>query len=429
MDNNCKNLVFIELNEINLDVVKSYSSKLNLKFFNNFFFDKLKKTYSEKEYDLLEPWIQWVSIHTGKTAKEHNIFRLGDIINFDHEQIFENIEKKNKSVGVICSMNVKNNLKNPCYFISDPWTNTESEPGKWNKYVANNLAKMINLNSHEKIPLNIYINVLVILLATFRLKNLKLYLSIIVKSFSKKWFKALVLDLLLHDMHIRQLKKKKPDFSTIFFNAGAHIQHHYFLNSTFLINNKKKIENPEWYIKKSEDPIKDMILFYDQILFEYTQMQNYQIMLATGLSQKPYDRAKYYYRLKDHSAFLKILGISFSKVEPRMTRDFLVSFSNKEDSQFAFKKFEEINSLNSEKIFKFDKRSDSIFVSLVISFEIKNTYNLIIKENYTIPFKNHVVFVALKNGMHNDEGYFFSSSNSSVNHVKDIYKEIQNYFL
>jgi hypothetical protein len=112
-----------------------------------------------------------------------------------------------------------------------------------------------------------------------------------------------------------------------------------------------------------------------------------------------------------------------------MTRDFLVSFSNKEDSQFASKKFEEINSLNSEKIFKFDKRSDSIFVSLVISFEIKNTYNLIIKENYTIPFKNHVVFVALKNGMHNDEGYFFSSSNSSVNHVKDIYKEIQNYFL
>ena len=94
MNDICKKLVFVELNEINLDIVKKYSLKLNLKFFDNFFFNNLKKTYSEKEYNLLEPWIQWVSIHTGKTAKEHNIFRLGDIKNFNQEQIFENIEKK-----------------------------------------------------------------------------------------------------------------------------------------------------------------------------------------------------------------------------------------------------------------------------------------------------------------------------------------------
>jgi hypothetical protein len=324
-------------------------------------------------------------------------------------------------------MNVKNNLKNPSYFISDPWTNTESKPGKWNKYVAKNLSRMINLNSNKNIPLSVYLNILIIILATFRLKKLKIYFSIIFQSFSKKWFKALMLDLLLHDMHIRKLKKKEPDFSTIFFNAGAHIQHHYFLNSIFCTN--KKVENPEWYIKKLEDPIKDMILFYDEILFEYTKIKNYKIMLATGLSQKPYDRAKYYYRLKNHSAFLKILEINFLKVEPRMTRDFLVSFSNKEDLDFAAKKFKEINSLNSSIIFKFDQRSDSIFVTLAISFEIKDTYDLIIKENYAIPLKNQIVFVALKNGMHNDEGYFFSSSNSNVNHVKDIYKEIQNFFI
>ena len=428
MNSSYKKLVFIELNEINLDIVKSYSSKLHLNFFTDLFFKKLKKTHSEKEYELLEPWIQWVSIHTGKAANEHNIFRLGDIKNFNQEQIFENIEKRNKSVGVICAMNVKNNLKNPCYFISDPWTNAESKPGKWNRYVAKNLAKMINLNSHEKIPLKVHVNILIILLVTFRIKNLKLYFSIILQSFSKKWFKALALDLLLHDMHIRQINKKKPDFSTIFFNAGAHIQHHYFLNSIFC-NNIKKVENPEWYIKKSEDPIEDMILFYDQILFEYTKIENYTIMLATGLSQKPYDQTKYYYRLKNHSAFLKILEINYLKVEPRMTRDFLVSFSNKNDLDFAEKKFEEINSLNSQRIFKIDKRSDSIFVSFVISFEIKNTYTLVIRKNHTITLKNHVVFVALKNGMHSDEGYFYFPSNSNVGHVKDIYKEIQNFFI
>ena len=51
-------------------------------------------TSSEIEYQNLEPWIQWVSAHTGKDFKDHKIFRLGDIVNSDHEQIFEVIEKK-----------------------------------------------------------------------------------------------------------------------------------------------------------------------------------------------------------------------------------------------------------------------------------------------------------------------------------------------
>ena len=96
---NKKKLLLIELNEINFDIVKKYNLKFNFKFFNKSFFSQLKKTKSEDDYDLLEPWIQWVSIHTGKSAKEHKIFRLGDIKNFSHEQIFEIIEKKKKKLS------------------------------------------------------------------------------------------------------------------------------------------------------------------------------------------------------------------------------------------------------------------------------------------------------------------------------------------
>ena len=42
--------------------------------------------------------------------------------------------------------------------------------------------------------------------------------------------------------------------------------------------------------------------------------------------------------------------------------------------------------------------------------------------------KNHVAFVALKNGMHSSEGYFFSSWETNVFHVKDIFNEINNFF-
>ena len=79
---------------------------------------------------MLEPWIQWVSIYTGKRANEHKIFRLGDIKKYSGDLIFNTIEKLNKSIGLVCSMNVANNFKESKYFFSDPWTNDWSGPGK-----------------------------------------------------------------------------------------------------------------------------------------------------------------------------------------------------------------------------------------------------------------------------------------------------------
>lgn len=426
MKNN-KKLIFIQFNEINFDILKKYNSKFNFKFFTPLFFDKIKKTHSEKNYELLEPWIQWVSIYTGKSANEHNVFRLGDVKNSTHEQIFEIIEKKGKVVGAISPMNAKNNLKNPKYFISDPWTKTVSNPGYWIRFISSNLSKIVNMNSHKKIPLKIYVNILIILIKSFRFYNLKIYLNLFINSFIKKWNKALILDLLLHDIHISFLKSKDVDFSTVFFNAGAHIQHHYFFNS-FFVQKNSYLKNPNWYIKEKHDPFEDMVLFYDSILHEYSKFKNYQIILATGLSQKPYDRLKYYYRLADHKNFLNLIGLNFSKVEPRMTRDFLISFANKNDLDEASNKFDLINKLNQKKIFSYDKRKESLFVSLVIPEEINENFRLLINEDKIILLKKHVVFVALKNGMHSGEGYVYSSWKTNITHVKDIFYEINNFF-
>ena len=74
-----KNLVFIQLNEINFDIVKEYlkiENYENLKFISN----NILVTTSEKKYNLLEPWIQWQTIYTGLKAEKHNIFRLGDVL-------------------------------------------------------------------------------------------------------------------------------------------------------------------------------------------------------------------------------------------------------------------------------------------------------------------------------------------------------------
>ena len=422
---NKKKLLLIQLNEINFELVKKYQNEVHFQFFNENFFKKLSITNSEEKYDLLEPWIQWVSVYTGKSATEHKIFRLGDIKKYSGDLIFNTIEKLNKSIGIVCSMNVINNFKKVKYFLSDPWTNNPSGPGKKIDFISKTISQVVNLNSHNSIPTSLYLRVLIILLISFRLKNIFLYLKLIL-NFKKKWNKALLLDLILHDIHINLLRKNKTEFSSIFFNAGAHIQHHYFFNSKYFEN--KDIKNPAWYIKKQYDPILDMIIFYDQILSEYKKLDEYEIILATGLSQKPYDRTKYYYRLRDHNKFLKELNIHFVKVEPRMTRDFLITFRNDIDKNEAIKKFHKLNMINKKIIFSFEDRNNSIFVTLSIQHEIKKDEQILIDNNKKFLIKEHVVFVALKNGMHDQKGYLYSTLDLKVDNIKEINQQIINFF-
>ena len=69
-------LIILGLNEINFEYIKYYVNQGHLPNFKTLF-DRVPviKTSSEKTYQELEPWIQWVSIPTGKSFSEHGLFR------------------------------------------------------------------------------------------------------------------------------------------------------------------------------------------------------------------------------------------------------------------------------------------------------------------------------------------------------------------
>ena len=139
-------LILIELNELNFNYAKEYFDNLKLSTIKNIN-QKLIKTVSEKNYELLEPWIQWHSIHTGCTAEDHGIFRLGDVVKTKKVQIFEELEQNKLKVGSISAMNTINNLKNPSYFIPDPWTDTKSDNSFFSKIITSVLRDSVNNNS------------------------------------------------------------------------------------------------------------------------------------------------------------------------------------------------------------------------------------------------------------------------------------------
>jgi len=436
-----KKLLFIQLNEINFELVKEYldSNTLecdlsSLKFLMNNF-NKIE-TYSEKEYDNLEPWIQWVSINLGKEFKEHKIFRLGDIVKHkDQTQIYEHIEKKGFTVGAISPMNTDNRLKNPDYFIPDPWTQTKSDATFFSIKITKMLRQSVNDNSSEKLSIESVITIFFIFFKTFSLKNSIKFVNLILQSLTLKWSKSLVLDYMIHLLNIYFLKKKKSDFATVFFNAGAHIQHHYYFNSK---KYKSSLRNPTWYIKNSSDPLEYMLKVYDDIIADYLKFckkNNYNLIIATGLRQVPYNKVKFYYRLKNHSLFLREIGIKFLSVNPRMTRDFEITFANNDDLLTAEKILTKLRlEKNNTQIFKeIEVRSKSLFVTLTYPNEIKkNDYIIYKKKQYE--FFSKIVFVAIKNGMHDQKGYVFMSPEIEIKklqkeeHVSKIHQIIKTQF-
>lgn len=427
------NLILVELNEINFDVVQYYIDKgISLPAMEQMIESGLITTRAESEYNHLEPWIQWVSVHTGKEYSEHNIFRLGDFVNSKEKQFFEQVEEAGFKVGAISPMNATNKLNNPSYFIPDPWTQTESDKSFMSKIISKSISQSVNDNAQSKLTFKTIVS---LILAFFIMVKPKKYFYMIkyaLSAFGKSWRKALFLDMFLFEIHQTNYKNKKPNFSTIFLNAGAHIQHHYFFNSPYV--KSEELKNPSWYINENLDPMLEMLIVYDRLIEDLMKESNSEIIIATGLSQKPYTNLKFYYRLKHHKNFLDEIGINYLDVIPRMTRDFLISFKSEEDAKVAQDKLSSIT-VNSEiQLFgEIDNRGSDIFVVLTYPYEIKaDTYITYLDKQ--IPLFESVVFVAVKNGEHFSKGYtYFSKGLSqfkpkSNSHVSKINKAILDFF-
>ena len=149
---NKQKLIVISLNELNFEIIDQYIQKYNLKKLEEII-KNMSITHSEKEYKLLEPWIQWVSFYYGLKFNEHNVFRLGEKIQGSNQNIFEIIERKGFKVGLVSAMNVFNNLKNPDYFIPDPWTDTKPDGDFWSKILSKSISSIVKDNARSRVDI------------------------------------------------------------------------------------------------------------------------------------------------------------------------------------------------------------------------------------------------------------------------------------
>ena len=403
--------ILLGLNELNFNYIKFYITQGLLPNFKKIFeIQPPVETVSENEYKLLEPWVQWVTIHTGKTFDEHKVFRLGDIVNNPElSQIFEELESKGLSVGAVSPFNAENRLKKPSYFVPDPWTKTNAS-GNWIvRALYRAVHQSVNDNAKSKLNMKSMISLGLGLLLYVPISRWFHYIKTVLKA-KNPGAKAVVLDSLLADVHLTLWKKHKPDFSNLFLNSGAHIQHHYLFNSKAY---QGGLKNPDWYCPDGFDPLIQILSEYDHQIGKLLKLKDVKLIIATGLHQQPHEYLTFYWRIKEHVKFAEMIGVkNFLEILPRMSRDFLMKFKNKADALNAENL---LNSFNASKddirLFEVDNRGTSLFVELVYPNDIDEKDSIYSKEsNLKLEkFKSYLAFVAIKNGEHNGIGYFTSN--------------------
>ena len=409
-------LILLGLNELNFNFIEHYIDLGHLQNFKRIFEEYgYSETTSEDEYRLLEPWIQWVTVHTGKKYKEHNVFRLGDIVKRkDLKQIFEIAEEKGYSVGAVSPFNADNRLKNPKFFVPDPWTQTNASGDKFIKDVSQAVSQAVNDNAQEKVSKSSIFAILKTFLRTVPFSSYGQYLKLVASIKSKVGIKAVVLDKLLGDIFIHQWKQHQPDFSNLFLNTGAHFQHHYMFNSSAY---EGKFKNPDWYCPENEDPLFMILNEYDRIIGRLSKLGT-RLIVCTGLHQKPHKHNTFYWRLKDHQSFLENkLGIrGIKELTPRMSRDFLIEFISEADALEAQNILEKyVAEKDKTKIFTVDNRKESLFVELTYPNDIDDSFTILADNNKISNFRKNIAFVAIKNGEHHTIGYYIDTMNKVKN--------------
>lgn len=417
--------VQLELNEISTPVIRSLCARGELPNFARILREwACLESTSEEEYELIEPWIQWVTAHTGKTFAEHGIFHLGNQADLKHQQIWELLSEHGIISTIVGSMNARRGAATEGIFIPDPWAKTdETYPPAlaplWRLFSrkvqqhATQPLKVGDLVSGATcclrlgLPVSIYVRIAGALVAG-KLNP------------KKKWRLAGVFDELLTEIFLAVSRRDPARYYTLFLNSVAHYQHHYWRNFDRSAFNQSVV-SPDCDV--ADDPVLEGYRNFDRLVGRVLARfkgDDTLFVIASGLSQEPYlaheaEGGMNYYRLKDHGSFATSIGLGAARVLPLMSRDWRVECADAAELAVAERT---VGDLWVDGVSLFQVRRDgecSLFLETAVTGAVGP--DAVIKRgdgSGVAPFHTSFVNIAVKSGHHTGVGALWVSDRSAV---------------
>ena len=439
---NKKNLLAIYLNEFDIKFLQNGAKKFKCANIQKFLRLQKCKTYSpDKVQDKnLDPWVQSVSINTGKRSSEHKIFKIGQKIKSSNVQIWDNLSKRNISCGVWGAMNSKfKKNKNLKIYFPDPWNNFDKPfPENLNylfklpRSYAQNYTNFSIFSNFKNISLLI-IGIFKFGIFNYLTKKVFFYLKIFFNTGIKNYFLFFLLDIFSLVAYAKIEKKNSLQFSLIFLNSIAHYQH----------NNWDEKKN-HWKFFLLVD---EMFRIINKIYSNYNSL-----IIFNGFTQKKI-KPEYIIRANDFGKFFKDMNIRHKSILPNMTNGGFLAFDKIADKKQAIKILKNYNlfSLNVFEIKSTEKLVIFFRIQIKSYKNLRNFHQKVTKNNfkkyisyeknfskYSIYKKNDDLFWFVNRmtfikttGKHIPEGdLIFDNMNIHKNKIenKEIFKIIERHF-
>jgi hypothetical protein len=413
-------VILLEFNELSPVLIRRFMQAGELPNFDRLYREShVYTTDAEETAPNLEPWIQWVTVHSGLSFEEHGIFLLGDGPKLKQKSVWDILSDNNFRVWVCGSMNVRYDRPINGAVLPDPWaTGTRPYPDELNTWFSF-AQRNVQEHTNERIPLSKadYVKFVAFMVShglspsTAAAIVRQLVTERAVKG--ERWRRATILDRLQWDVFRWYYRKLKPHFSTLFLNSTAHFQHVYWRN----------MDPGPFKLKPTDE---EQAHYATAILYGYKEMDKIvgsalaladretretTVILASALSQQPcllYEDAggKTFYRPRAFEDVLDFAGVtSTHRVAPVMSEQFHIHFDTVADARVAAERLEAL-SVDGLAAMRVEQRGSSVFAGCRIFEQLPPEALLTSAEptRSTPFFRLFYQAEGIKSGMHHPEG-------------------------
>jgi hypothetical protein len=291
----------------------------------------------------LEPWVQWVTLHTGRKQDVHGAKELDEGYRIDLPRVWDRLGDRGYDSLIFGSMNSRR-FSDKVFLVPDPWSvrisPTDPAYKAFHEFIAFNVTEHTNARARpsKKVVLDFVrfmvsrgLSISTVMTAVRQLAEER------TAGRDLKWRRSMVLDLLMWDVFEAEYRKRRPAFATFFANSTAFLQHRYW----------RHMQPDAYQVKPSAA---ELAAYGDAVEGSYRHMDklvgramklvgpNGRIVFATGLSQEANLRyehigGKFVYRPHSFEALNKFAGGPKSATfEPVMTHQAWASFNSREEA-------------------------------------------------------------------------------------------------
>ncbi len=413
-------VILLEFNELSRGLMDRFIKEGKLPSFERLYREShVFTTESDGDVENLEPWIQWITVHSGIPTKTHKIANLGDGHLLREKSVWDLVSESGKKIWVCGSMNVQYQVPIRGWVLPDPWT-TEVKPHPADDLLPFFRFVSANVLDHtrNRTALPFADRLAFVRFMMRHGLSSETVAAIVTQLISElrhparmHWKRAAILDKLQFDLFRWVYRRERPAFSTFFSNSTAHFQHLYWRN----------LEPEAFHVKPTPA---EQAAYEEAILYGYQQMDDLvrrflllagdaaTLVFCTALSQQPcliYDDkgGKRWYRPRDFARLLREVGIAPSaRVSPVMAHQFQIDFDSEPAAIEGESKLQALRYVDGRNALMVNRSRDRILSGCRIIDDVDRDAVLRLGESgRTIPFFDLFYQIAgIKSGMHHPDG-------------------------